>query len=257
MPEVVSAGCRIAYDVDGPADGPVLLLCHALSTSAAVWGSQVEALSRRYRVIRPDMRGHGRSEAPAGEYTIEQLAADAIAVLDAERVERAHVCGLSIGGLIAMWLAIHAAGRVDRLVPASTAPRITQPALWTERIQQVRGGQLEAIADRAMERWFTEDYRGRHPEVVSRHRAMVTSCVPDGYAGCCAVLRDTDLTEDLHRVRAAALVVCGMWDPVTTPSDAEAIRSRIPGAQMLTLDGAHLPNVERADEFNAALADFL
>jgi 3-oxoadipate enol-lactonase len=257
MPEVVSNGCRIVYDIAGPSDRPPLLMCHALSTSAEVWAPQVPSLTRHYRVIRPDMRGHGRSEAPAGEYTIEQLGADAIAVLDAEGVERAHVCGLSIGGLVVMWLAIHAAGRVNRLVPVSTAPRITQPDLWTERIRQVRNGELETIADRAMERWFTTDYRERHPEVVSRHHAMVTSCAPDGYVGCCAVLRDTDLAEDLRRVEAATLVICGSSDPVTTPSDAEAIRSRIPGSQMLTLDAAHLPNVERAEEFSSALMEFL
>jgi len=255
--EAYSAGCRIAYDVDGPADAPPLLLCHALSASADMWRPQVAPLGRRFRVLRPDMRGHGRSAVPRGEYTIGELGADALSVLDAEGIAKADVCGLSIGGLIVMWLAIHAPARVGRLVPVCTAPRITEPRLWTERIAQVRAGGLEAIAEVSMTRWFTERYRQAHPDDVARHRAMVAGCDHDGYVGACAVLRDTDLSAELPRVAAPTLVMSGVFDPVTPPSAGRAICDRVPGARQVTFDGAHLPNVEQAEAFNAALLEFL
>jgi 3-oxoadipate enol-lactonase len=194
---------------------------------------------------------------PQGEYSIDRLGADALAVLDAAGADRAHVCGLSLGGLTAMWLGIHAPRRVNRLVLASTAARIATPDLWSERIRQVRAEGLESVADGSMGRWFTDEFRESRPDVVVRHRAMVTSCPQNGYLGCCAVLRDTDLTGDLSQVTAATLVISGTVDPVTPPSDGRAIRDRIDGATMVTLAGAHLPNVERAEAFNTAVIDFL
>jgi 3-oxoadipate enol-lactonase len=257
MADTDSSGCRIFFEVSGPGNAPALLLCHALGGRGGMWASQIGAFSRRFRVIVPDLRGHGRSAVPAGDYTLDELGADVLAVLDAVGATRAHVCGLSIGGLIAMWLAINAPGRVGRLVPVCTSARVGDPGVWTERIQQVRATGLEAIADAAMTRWFTDGFRRQHPDTVARHHAMVTSSARDGYAGCCAVLRDTDLAPDLAGIGADTLMISGRFDPVAPPSAGQAIVDRIPRARLTVLEAAHMPNVERPEEFNAAVMEFL
>ena len=250
-------GCPLVYEISGPAEAPHVLLSHALGATADLWAPQMAALSRAFRVIRYDTRGHGRSGVPAGEYTIDRLGLDALAVLDAAGAERAHVCGLSLGGLTAMWLAVRAPQRVGRLVLASTAARIGTVDGWTERVRQVRTIGMGAIADAAMPRWFSEDFRRREPETVARHRAMVAVCSADGYSGACAALRDADLREAIRDIGAPALVISGTADPVTTPGDGAETCARIRGARLVTLEAAHLPNVEQSDAFSAAVVEFL
>jgi 3-oxoadipate enol-lactonase len=255
--EIVVDGCRLAYATSGAAGTPVLLLSHALGARADLWAPQMAAFSSAFRVICYDARGHGRSGTPAGEYTIDRLGRDALAVLDAAGADRAHVCGLSLGGLTAMWLAVHAPQRVGRLVLASTAARIGTPDRWTERVRQVEAAGMEAIADAAMPRWFTEDFRRREPGTVARHRAMVASCSAVGYSGGCAALRDADLREAIRSIDAPTLVVSGTADPVTPPADGLELCDRIRGARMMTFDAAHLPNVEQATRFSEVVGEFL
>jgi len=255
--EIDVDGCRLAYAASGAPGTPVLLLSHALGATAELWAPQLAAFSSVFRVIRYDTRGHGRSEAPGGEYTIDRLGRDALAVLDAAGADRAHVCGLSLGGLTAMWLAVHAPHRISRLVLASTAARIATPDRWTERVRQVQEGGMDAIADAAMPRWFTEEFRQREPETVARHRAMVASCSPVGYSAGCAALRDADLRDAIQVIDAPTLVVSGTADPVTPPDDGIELCKSIPGARMVTFDAAHLPNVEQAARFSEVVGEFL
>lgn len=257
MAEINAGGVTLWYEVSGRDNAPPMLLSHALGTSADLWAPQMDAFTNAFRVIRYDARGHGRSSAPPGSYTIDQLGRDALAVLDAAGVDRAHVCGLSLGGLTALWLGIHAPERIVSLILASTAARIGTPEGWNDRIQQVRTIGLGPIADATMERWFTEEYRRRHPEIVSRYRAMVASCRPDGYVGCCAAIRDADLRDRIRGIDAPALVIAGTFDPVTTPAHGREMRAAIARSRMVTLEAAHLLNVERADEFNATVLEFL
>lgn len=257
MAEIDVDGCPLEYEIRGPAQAPVVLLSHPLGATADLWAPQIAPLSNVFRVISYDTRGHGRSGVPAGEYTIDRLGRDAVAVLDAAGADRAHVCGLSLGGLTAMWLAVHVPHRIGRLVLASTAARIGTADGWTERIRQVRTIGMGAIADAAMPRWFSEDFRRREPETVARHRAMAASCHADGYSGACAALRDADLRQAIRDVDAPALVISGTADPVTTPDDAAETCARIPGARMVTLEAAHLPNVEKSAAFSAAVIEFL
>jgi 3-oxoadipate enol-lactonase len=252
-----AGGCRLIYDVSGPIDAPVLLLSHSIGTTAELWSPQVDQLAASFRVIRYDTRGHGRSDVPTGEYTIEQLGCDALAVLDNAGVDRAHICGLSLGGLTAMWLAIHAAGRVGRVILASTAPRIGTPEGWTERIRQVRTAGMAAIADAAMPRWFTDGFQRSAPETVARYRSMLASCSAEGYAGCCAVIRDADLRDGIRRITAPTLVIAGRSDPVTTPEHGRDMCASIPGARMTTLAAAHLANVELPQPFTTEVLAFL
>ncbi|HEX5110355.1 MAG TPA: 3-oxoadipate enol-lactonase [Vicinamibacterales bacterium] len=250
-------GCRIAYVKDGPVDGPALLMSNSIGTTRELWARQIEALSSVYHVIRYDTRGHGQSSVPAGEYSLEQLGGDVLAILDAEGIASAHICGLSLGGITAMWLGINAPQRVDSLVLANTAARIGSAESWTERLALVRSGGMAAVAERAMGIWFSDEFRRRSPDVVHDYRAMIESCSPDGYAGCCAVLRDSDLRPAIKDIRCPALVIAGRRDMGTTIEAAEFITSQISGSTMVALDSAHLSNVECAAEFSAAVMDFL
>jgi 3-oxoadipate enol-lactonase len=234
-----------------------VLLLGSLGTTFDIWKPQIGPLSERHRVIRLDTRGHGRSAAPPGDYTLDDLGADALSVLDAAGVERAAVCGVSLGGMTAMWLAAHAPERVRALVPVSTALKIGALAIWEERIRAVRAGGTAAIADASMGRWFTERYRRAHPDAVAWCRAMLVGCQTGGYIGCCTALRDADLHGVAARIVAPTLVIVGREDPVTPPADAQDIVDHIAVARLLTLDASHICAIELADAFNAALNGFL
>jgi 3-oxoadipate enol-lactonase len=257
MPYVLRDGCRLSYWLDGDTRGPALLLSNSLGTTHELWNPQVEGLASVFRIVRYDTRGHGSSDAPEGEYTIEMLGRDALAILDAAGVARAHVCGLSLGGLTTMWLGVHASSRVDTLTLASTAARICDAEFWQNRIEQVQICGLQSLAEASMGRWFTDDFRTKHPEVVATHRRMLESCPVEGYASCCAALRDADLRGEIGGIIAPTLVVAGTHDPVTPPSDADAIRARIHNARVTVLDAAHLSNIEQADAFNSRVLAFI
>ena len=256
MPDVASGGARLRYWVDGAVGRPVVLLAHALGTSSALWDPQMPALLERFRVIRYDARGHGGSTAPQGEYTIDQLGRDAVAVLDAAGADSAHVCGLSLGGITALWLALNARSRVRRIVLANTAARIASAGFWQERIDLIKAQGLQPVAEGAPVRWFTEGFRRDHPDLPARFQQMVLSSSPSGYAACAAALRDADLRPRLADVTVPSLVIAGRFDPVTPPADADALIAGIAGAQSVVLEAAHFSNVEKADEFTKALVDF-
>ncbi len=257
MIQVRRDGCRLTYYVDGDPRAPALLLSNSLGTTHELWEPQVEGLASVFRLIRYDTRGHGASDAPDGEYTLEMLGLDALAILDAAGAARAHVCGLSLGGLTAMWLGLHASSRVDTLILASTAARIRDAGYWQERIEQVCGSGLEPLAEGSMERWFTDRFRSDHPQIVARYRRTLESCPIGGYASCCAALRDADLRGEIGGIAAPALVIAGAQDPVTPVADADAIRARIHHARVTVLDAAHLANVEQADLFNSRVLEFI
>jgi len=257
MPDVAIAGARVSYDAGGRENGPPLLLSHALGTTRHLWDSLQPALSRHFRVVRYDTRGHGDSGSPAGEYSIEDLGLDALRVLDAAGVERAHVAGVSLGGLVAMWLATHAPSRVGRIVLANTAARISTREYWQDRTRLVRADGFSPIASTAPPRWFTESFCRSHPEIVTAFQDMLHGCSRDGYIGCCAALRDADLRADLTRISADTLVITGTFDPVCPPADARFLRDQIPRAKYLELDAAHFANVEKAAEFGEGIVTFL
>jgi 3-oxoadipate enol-lactonase len=250
---------NLNYTVEGRTDpdAPVVLFAHSIGTSRDLWLPQIPAFASAYRIVRYDARGHGGSPVPEGEYSIDALGRDALEVLDAVGVARAHVVGLSLGGLTAMWLAINAPDRVGRIVLANTAARIGTRAQGEERIAIVRANGLATVAHLAMPRWFSTDFRARDGDTVERYRSLLASCAPHGYIGCFAVLRDTDLRDDLPRISAPTLIIAGTHDPATTVADAELLRDRIPGARMIELPTAHLSNIEQPEAFSSAVLDFL
>ena len=254
---VTSGDARIGYTVEGPAERPVVLFINSIGTTRDLWLPQVPALAGTYRVIRYDARGHGSSSAPPGEYSVAQLGRDALAILDAEDARQAHVCGISLGGLTAMWLGVHAQDRVACLIVANTAARIGSIESWTERIALVHARGMKGVADLAMARWFSESFRERHEDVVGRFRTMLESCPPAGYVGCCAALRDEDLRESISTIEAPVLAVAGTGDATTPPEGLRFIHERVAGSKMIALDAAHLSNVEQAEAFTSAVMGFL
>jgi 3-oxoadipate enol-lactonase len=220
-----------------------------------MWEPQVAPLSERFRVIRWDMRGHGRSPVPPGPYDLADMGADALALLDRLGAGRAHAAGVSLGGMTSMWLAVNAPERVDRLVPCFTSARLGPPEMWRDRAALVRAGGMEAVPSSVPERWLTPE---GDPGLAARLRAMLAAQPPDGYAECCGAIERMDLRSALPRVTAPTLVVAGEQDQATPPEHAELIASLIPGARLEVLPGAaHLGNLERPEAFTALLLDFL
>ncbi|MGA0605196.1 3-oxoadipate enol-lactonase [Phenylobacterium sp. VNQ135] len=249
---VASDGCALAVRVEGREAAPAVLLLHSIGCDHRLWDSQAAALiARRYRVIRPDIRGHGASHAPAGDYTLDRLAQDALEVLDALRVGAVHVVGLSLGGVIAQRLAQAAPERVISLTLANTLPRIGDAEGWRTRAAKVRAEGLAAIADMAMARFFSPGFCICAPGVVAAAHATLVAADPEGYAGCCAALRDADLTD--ARPTAPTLVVAGARDVSTTAEAMGAFALTLPNARFVELDAGHLSNLEQPGAFNAAL----
>ena len=238
----------------GPADAPVVLMAGSLGSSLEMWDPQVAALSARCRVVRYDARGHGRSPVPPGPYVIDDLVDDAVALLDRLGVARAHVVGLSLGGMTAMRLAAREPDRVDRVALLCTSAKFASPEPWAERARTVRAEGTAAIADAVVARWFTPALSERDPALVARMRQMVASTSAEGYASCCAAIQVMDLREDLGRICAPVLAIAGADDPATPPDQLAAIVDGVPGARLLVLlQAAHLANVEQAVAVDAAL----
>jgi 3-oxoadipate enol-lactonase len=254
---VISAGATISYSIDGPTDGPTLLLINSIAATRELWSSQMADFGGTHRVITYDARGHGRSSVPPGDYTIEQLGRDALAILDAEAIASAHICGISLGGITAMWLGVHAPDRVRSLTLANTGARIGSVEMWTERIGMVREKGMAPLAEMTMPRWFTEDFRTRQPHIIERFRTIVAACPLEGYLGCCAALRDEDLRDAIASIQRPVRAIAGRADVATPPEALQLVHERIAGSTMVTLDAAHLSNVERAEEFSEALRDFV
>ena len=250
-------GCRIAYALSGPLDGPPLVLSNSLGTDRGLWAGQIDALSQRRRVLSYDTRGHGASDAPPGDYSVDRLARDVVSLLDQVGIARADLAGVSIGGITGIWLGVHAPDRVRRLVLANTGARIVTVEFWSDRMQLVAAEGLTALADATMERWFTPGFRAAQPATVARMRATLLSTAVSGYLGCCAALRDADLRAEVARVVAPTLVVTGAHDRSTPPADGLWLADTIAGAHHVEFDAAHLTNVECASAFTDAVQAFL
>ncbi len=260
-PAIEVQGARFNYRIDGPAaaatEAPVLVLSNSLGTNLAMWDPQVPVLSRHFRVLRYDTRGHGATTVTPGPYSIAQLAGDVVGLLDALSIPRAHFCGLSLGGMTGMWLGASAPERIDRLVLCNTTARVASPETYDARIGLVRSKGLAGVAEPVLERWFTPAFRQRDPEALARTRAMLIATPVEGYAGACAAIRDMDQWAVLPQIRRPTLVIAGTHDVATPAADGRRMAQVIPGAQYVELDAAHISNIEAESAFTAALTDFL
>lgn len=254
MPTITAPdGIRINVCVEGPDDRATILFAHSVGCDLTLWDHQAAALSDRFRIVRYDARGHGRSDAPQGDYRIEQLGADALAVLDAVGADRAHLCGLSLGGTLGQWLALHAPERLASIALCDTAARLGTVDGWQQRADVARGEGMAALVDMSMTRFFSDGFRARDPETVGRFRATFLATRGHGFAGCCAVLRDCDFRGDLGAIAVPTLVLTGREDAPTPPADSEFLAAGIAGAELVLLDTGHISAVEDPAGFTAAL----
>jgi 3-oxoadipate enol-lactonase len=240
----------------GPPGAPVLVLANSLGTDLSMWDGVAAALGGRFRLVRFDHRGHGGSPVLPGPYQIADLGRDLLALLDTLGLDRVSYCGLSLGGMVGMWLAAHAPERVDRLALCCTSAWLPPAEGWLDRAARVRAGGTAAVADVVLGRWFSPEWAASHPAEVERARAMLVSVPPEGYAGCCEAIAGMDLRADLPSIAAETLVVAGGNDFATPPSHGKTIAAALPQARFVVLpQPAHLAAVEQPDAVAGLLLD--
>jgi 3-oxoadipate enol-lactonase/4-carboxymuconolactone decarboxylase len=252
MPFVNHAGARLYWRADGNPALPALVLVNSLGTDHALWDPVMPRLVDFFHVIRMDTRGHGASEGPDGEYSVEMLARDVLAVADAAGAQQFDYCGISLGGMIGQWIGIHAPERLRKLMLCNTTGR-SDPAAQTDRIARVRAGGLGAVVDTVLGRFFTPRFIARGTAHLHSVRQTMLALEVPGYLGCCAAVRDHDLLDELHRIQAPTTVVVGEHDASTPPALGEAIASRITDARLVSLNCAHIPHSEDPSGFVAEL----
>ena len=248
---------EVHHLLQGPEDAPVLMLSNSLGTTLRMWDEQAPKLLTRFRLLRYDHRGHGGSPIPPGPYKIEDLGRDVLVLLEQLGIERVSFCGLSLGGIVGMWLAGEAPERIDRLVLCCTSARFA-PDTFDSRARTVREHGVAEIADAVLERWFTPAFRASQHDVVEWAKRMLLETPAEGYAGCCEAVRDAELSGRLGDIRAPTLVIAGADDPAAPPEQAELICDSIPEARLVVIEqAAHLANVEQPRALTQALLDHL
>jgi len=250
-------GLSVHFRVEGPAEAPPLLLIHSLGTSLEMWAPQAVALAHKFRVISYDLRGHGLSEASDGPYSLDLLAGDALGLLDHLGIERAHVAGVSLGGMIAQTLGIQAGGRLRSLVLGDTASLIGPKSNWDNRAAMIRADGMGSVVDAILGRWFTPGFIASDPQIVRGFGAMLLRMPAEAYISAACAVRDGDTTAALGRIACPTLVLVGDQDVSTPPSAAEALKQAIPGAKLIVIEtAAHIPTVERPEAVTSAMASF-
>ena len=250
-------GAQIHYALEGQAGKPALVLSNSLGTNFHMWDPQIPEFSGVFQVVRYDTRGHGTSSVTPGPYSIEQLAKDVLALADALKLDRFHFCGLSMGGMIGMWLAVNAPQRLNKLVLCNTAAKIGTAEMWNTRIGTVRKEGMKPVAAATIERWFSSAFRQKNPPSIASTRKTLEETNPQGYAANCAAVRDFDSRQQLHAIRTPTLVISGTHDPATPPADGQFLVKNIQGARFVELNAAHLSNIEDADRFTSEVVNFL
>ncbi len=236
----------------------MIVFTGSLGTDLTMWQAQADRLGERYRTLRYDIRGHGASSVPNGPYSIADLGSDLVALMDRLGIERASLCGLSIGGMISMWVGAHAPERVERLVLCCTSALLGPPEAWHQRVAAVRAGGIESIADAVLERWFTPRFASENPRVIESMRATLLATPREGYIGCCEAIAAMDLTGELPSIAAPTLVLAAEQDLATPPEHGRRISELIPGARFQTVSpAAHIATVERPDLTTAMILRFL
>jgi 3-oxoadipate enol-lactonase len=251
-------GIDINYTIEG--DGPVVTMSHSLACTLSMWDEQAQALRGRYRVLRYDTRGHGQTSAPPGAYSLEQLAEDLYGLLTGLGISETHFVGLSMGGMIGQIFALKHPAMFRSLVLCDTSSRYPAEAwsIWAERIRTVEAKGMESMVEPTLQRWFTEPFRQRRPDVIDPVRAMIRSTPPQGFIGCCHAIPKINVTDRLKEIRCPALVIVGEDDPGTPVAMAREIHAALPSAELAILrSAAHLSNLEQCEEFNRVLLGFL
>lgn len=258
MPEQSAVPLRLVGTLDGPDGAPVLVLGNSLGTSRAIWDCQAPAFAERFRLLRYELPGHGGTPSPPGPYTIDDLGAGVLALLDAHGVDTAAYCGISLGGMIGMWLAASAPDRITALGLVCTSAYLPPASGWLDRAGQVRAAGMGSISAASLGRWFTPAFTAREPGLVRAFASDLERIDVEGYAGCCAAIAGMDLRGRLGTISAPTLVISGELDPSTPPAHGAAIASAVRGARLRVVRGsAHLANLSSPGEVCVTLLDHL
>jgi 3-oxoadipate enol-lactonase len=258
MPTITADdGCPLNVSVEGAENAPVLMLSNSLGTDLHMWDAQAKAFAERYRLVRYDRRGHGKSGAPKGPYSMERLGRDVLAILDGLGIKSVNWCGLSMGGMVGQWLGANAPDRIEKLILSNTTCYYPDRTPWLDRIKFVREKGLAAIVPTNMERWFTKEFRDRSPDTMKWMTDMFLATPVEGYIGCCEAIAAMDHRELLPKIKVPTLVIAGRYDPATNVEAGEYIKANIPGARIAIIDAAHIANVEAPDIYTKTVLDFL
>jgi 3-oxoadipate enol-lactonase len=253
----MSDGTTLHYRFDGDASRPVLMLSNSLGSTLDMWEPQIAPLTGHFRVLRYDNRGHGASDVPEGPYDMARIGRDAQELIEGLKLPPVVFCGLSLGGMVGMWLGANAPRLVTRAVLANTSAYFGQPDIWIQRIALIESEGMHAAAGGIIQRWLTPGFIERNPALTAKVLAMIAGIPPAGYTAMAAAVRDMDQRASLGTIAMPVLVIAGALDPATPPAMGEAIADAIPGARLAILDAAHLSNVELPDEFTKLLLTFL
>lgn len=257
MPLIDIGNARLNYELEGEEGAPALILSNSLGTTLQMWAPQMPTFLRHFRVLRYDTRGHGNSDVTPGPYSMAQLGADVVALMDRLGIARAHFCGLSMGGMIGMWLGANRPSRIDRLVLSNTAARIGTPEMWNARIDKIMNEGMAAIVPALVDRWFSAEFQQRAPKEVDIVRAMLLDNSLAGYAANCVAVRDMDQRDQVARIAVPTLVIAGTYDLASPPEDGKWLSQQIRGAQYAELPACHLSNWEAAQSYTEQVVRFL
>ena len=259
--QVEANGMRMNVAVEGPERAPVVTLSHSLAANLEMWRPQIAELTRRYRVVRYDIRGHGGTERPSGPFTLRDLAEDVRALLHNLDIPRTHFVGLSLGGMIGQQIAVDHPELLESLVLADTLSAYGPDAveMWEGRIAAASGPDgMEPLVEPTVMRWFTADFREARPDQINWVRGMIRATQPEGFIGCSHAVMRLNLTDRLRSVKVPTLILVGRQDPTTPVSGSEIIRDAIGGSQMTVIENAaHISNIEQPEAFSAAVQRFL
>jgi len=256
--QIRANGININYRFDGPEDAPIVMLSNSLMSNLAMWDSQMAVLTDFFRVLRYDTRGHGGTETTEGIYSIELLAEDAVALMDALKIDAVHFVGLSMGGMIAQYLGAHHPSRIHSLLLCDTASEMPTTAMWDERIDNAKTHGIESLIDGTLQRWFTEEFRQNDGDSIDKVAQMIRTTDATGYIGCASAVRNMSQTHILSNIKTPTMIIVGEEDPACTVKQAQVLKENIDGAELVVIqEAAHLSNIEKTAEFNQAMIRFL
>lgn len=253
--ELENFTCNYLYENFGHTQ--TLVLSNSLGTNFSMWEDNIDELSHHFNILRYDKRGHGESTINQDKISISELAQDVIELVEKLQLKNVYFCGLSIGGLIGQWLGINHPDKFKKIIICNTAAKIGTVEGWETRIEQVTKFGLESILDGTATRWFTEKYREKNPEKVANILNSFQKTSLKGYVACCHAVANADFRTDLHRLTIPLLIIAGSQDKVTTEEDAKYIQKNSGLGHLISLDTAHLSNMEQPREFSKHIIQFL